>query len=166
MKWMIAGATALLLVGCDSTSTAPFGLNWGQSIDSISFIKAGKCQASGSKTVCTFGQQKPFNDWSYENQLTFDDGTLIQVATTLVGVEDYASPKPDFADFQQKLENEMGYLTKQGFNSQVASDILTKCQSEANCNKVSESSPTRIGTPNLWVTINPTPIAIITYSQD
>ncbi|MEY0664154.1 hypothetical protein AB7281_16105 [Providencia rettgeri] len=33
MKWMIAGATALLLVGCDSTSTAPFGLNWGQSTE-------------------------------------------------------------------------------------------------------------------------------------
>lgn len=41
MKWMIAGAAALLLVGCDDASTAPFGLNWGQSMDNISFIKAG-----------------------------------------------------------------------------------------------------------------------------
>ncbi|MRF66500.1 hypothetical protein GIJ48_08300 [Escherichia coli] len=166
MKWMIAGVAALLLVGCDTTSTAPFGLNWGQSMDSISFIKAGKCQANGSKTVCTFGQQKPFNDWSYENQLTFDDGALIQVATTLVGVEDYTSPKPDFADFQQKLENEMGYLTKQGLSPQVASEFLSKCQSETSCNKVSESSLTHVGMSNLWVTINPTPIAIVTYHQD
>ncbi|EOV8088058.1 hypothetical protein AB7W75_08970 [Providencia huaxiensis] len=166
MKWMIAGAAALLLVGCDDTSTAPFGLNWGQSMDSISFIKAGDCQVSGSKTVCTFGQQKPFNDWSYENQLTFDGGALIQVATTLVGVEDYASPKPDFANFQQKLENEMGYLTKLGFNSQIASEVLTQCQSETSCNKVSESSNTRIGMSNLWVTINSTPIAIVTYQQN
>lgn len=163
---MIAGVAALLLVGCDTTSTAPFGLNWGQRIDSISFIKAGKCQASGSKTVCTFGQQKPFNDWSNENQLTFDDGALIQVATTLVGVEDYTSPKPDFADFQQKLENEMSYLTKQGFSSQVANEILSKCQSETSCNKLSESSQTHVGMSNLWVTINPTPIAIVTYRQD
>ncbi|MEY0153587.1 hypothetical protein AB7W33_13550 [Providencia rettgeri] len=33
MKWMVVGVAALLLVGCDTTSTAPFGLNWGQSTD-------------------------------------------------------------------------------------------------------------------------------------
>ncbi|MEX5988231.1 hypothetical protein [Providencia hangzhouensis] len=84
----------IYLVG-DTTSTAPFGLNWGQSMDSISFIKAGKCQKNGNKTVCTFGQQNLLMIGAMKNQLTFDDGALIQVATTLVGVEDYTSPKPD-----------------------------------------------------------------------
>ncbi|MBP6123810.1 hypothetical protein [Providencia sp.] len=164
MKWIIAGVAALALVGCDNTSNAPFSLNWGQTIDSVNFIKAGDCKANGSKTICTFGAQKPFNDWSYENQLVFEGNNLSQVVTTIVGVEDYALPKPNFDNFKQKLNSEISYLVAKGFNKETADSVNNKCQSEASCDKVGESSQTSLGMSNLWVTINPTPIAIVTFT--
>ena len=165
MKWLIAGFATLVLAGCDSTSTAPFGLNWGQTIDSVNFIKGADCKANGSKTICTFNAQKPFNDWSYENQLVFDNNSLTEVITTVVGVDDYAVPKPNFDNFKSKLGSEVNYLKGKGFNNEVASSIVTKCKSELDCDKLAVSSSTQLGMANIWVTINPTPIAIITYTK-
>ena len=166
MKWIIAGLATLVLVGCDNVSNAPFSLNWGQTIDSVNFIKGGDCKANGNKTICTFDNQKPFNDWSYQNQLIFEGNKLTQVVTTLVGVDDYSLPKPNFDNFTGKLNSELSYLTSKGFNKETSKIISDKCQLKSTCNKVGESSKTTIGVSNLWITINPTPIGIVTYTQE
>lgn len=57
MKWMIAGATALLLVGCDSTSTAPFGLNWGKALIASVLLRRGNAKQVVVKQFVLLGSK-------------------------------------------------------------------------------------------------------------
>ncbi|MEY0097808.1 hypothetical protein [Providencia stuartii] len=89
MKRILAvAAVVALLAACDSKQDAPFGLKWGQSMESVGFIKDGDCENENNLTTCKFGNKSPFNDWSTENELKFENNKLSQVSTYLNAVSD------------------------------------------------------------------------------
>lgn len=88
MKRILLVAALLALVGCDSKADAPFGLEWGQSMDSISFINDGECEKKGTETICTFSNTPPFNKWTYHNALKFKSDKLVEVSVYLNAIND------------------------------------------------------------------------------
>ncbi|WP_323159296.1 hypothetical protein, partial [Pseudomonas marginalis] len=80
-RTLAAIALAVLVTGCDSKPDAPFGLKWGQSMESVSFINDGNCDKEDGITTCKFDNQKPFNEWAFSNELKFDGDELIEIGT-------------------------------------------------------------------------------------
>ncbi|MGO2336781.1 hypothetical protein [Providencia sp.] len=142
MRFIIVSVIALLLAGCDSKPDAPFGLKWGQSMDSVSFIKDGDCDKKPDATVCVFGAEQPFKDYSDDNALTFNGDGLFKVLSISIGGKRY---QPDFEDFKIKLSKEVDYLKSIGFDSEKLTNVLDKCGSMDTCDDVEVTSKTSYG---------------------
>ncbi|EJD6497475.1 hypothetical protein VCB84_000211 [Providencia rettgeri] len=162
-KILVAMAFTALLVGCDSKPDAPFGLTWGQSMESINFIKDGNCETKENITTCKFENQKPFNQWSYSNELTFDKGALVKVISTFAGID---GRNPSFQNFNEKLNIEADFLQKNGFNADLITKIKQNCQNSEACDKTSERFTTPIGNISIWLTTKSThnPIGVVTFT--
>ncbi|EPB0124813.1 TPA: hypothetical protein ACHWKK_003819 [Providencia stuartii] len=153
MKRILAvAAVTALLVGCDSKQDAPFGLKWGQSMDSVGFIKDGDCEDKPEATVCVFGDEKPFSKLSYYNALKFNNDGLFEVESMFVGGQDYL---PDFKDFENKLNQEINYLKSIGFNQDALANISVKCKESDSCNNIKETSKTSYGESEVWIWEDP-----------
>ncbi|GAB1441079.1 hypothetical protein MASR2M36_38640 [Providencia sp.] len=163
MKKILLAVALLALVGCDSKYDAPFNLKWGQTMDSVSFIKNGECEKKENITTCTFNNQKPFNAWSYSNELKFDNDKLIEVATIFAGTD---GQNPSFDDFKRKLGYEANFLLDNGFDKEILSNIKQKCEDSSSCDKTSVRAKTAIGNTSIWVTTTTTrsPIAVVTFT--
>lgn len=149
MKRILAvAAVVALLAGCDSKPDAPFGLKWGQSIDSISFIKDGDCEKKPETTVCVFGAEQPFSELSYYNSLKFDKAGLFEVESMFIGGQDYL---PDFKEFGNKLSQEIDYLKSIGFNQDALTNISDKCKESDSCNNIKEASESSYGKSEVWI---------------
>ncbi|HEM6845366.1 TPA: hypothetical protein U2I45_001998 [Providencia rettgeri] len=165
MKRILAVAVVVaLLAGCDSQPDAPFGLKWGQSMDSVSFIKDGDCEKEDGITTCKFDNQKPFNEWTFSNELKFDRDGLVEVVTAFAGVEDY---NPSFSNFKEKLHKETDFLLINGFDKEILSRVKQRCEAIDKCDKVSEKSKTSIGNVSIWITTISTQdsIEVTTYTK-
>lgn len=147
-KLLIICAAVALLSGCDSKPDAPFGLKWGQSMESVSFIKDGDCEKKRDETVCVFGGEQPFSELSYYNSLKFNKDGLFEVESMFVGGQDYL---PDFKDFENKLNQEINYLKSIGFNQDVLTSISDKCKSSDSCNGIKEESESSHGKSEVWI---------------
>lgn len=163
-RTLAAIALAVLVTGCDSKPDAPFGLKWGQSMDSVSFIKGGDCEKEDGITTCKFDNQKPFNEWTFSNELKFDRNGLVEISTVLAGTEDYS---PSFHDFKEKLSNEVEFLLSKGFDKEILGLIKQKCEESAKCDKTSERAKSSVGSVSIWVTTTSTqnPIEVTTYTK-
>lgn len=142
MKWILVGMIVLSLIGCDSKSDAPFGFKWGQSIESVSFIKSGDCEKKRDETVCIFGNAKPFDEQSNDNVLKFNDEGLFKVMSISIGGKTY---QPDFEDFKSKLKKEIVFLNSIGFNKEALTVITEKCNTADTCDDIEVSSKTSYG---------------------
>ncbi|EMG9288722.1 hypothetical protein ACN1OJ_004058 [Providencia stuartii] len=87
-RTLVAIALAVLITGCDSKPDAPFGLKWGQSMESVGFIKDGDCERKRAETICTFDNTPPFNEWTYENRLKFKSDKLVEVKSIFNAIDD------------------------------------------------------------------------------
>ncbi|MCW2255709.1 hypothetical protein M2263_001800 [Providencia alcalifaciens] len=165
MKRILAAiALAALITGCDSKPDAPFGLKWGQSMDSVSFIKDGDCEKEGGVTTCTFDNQRPFNEWTFSNELKFDRDGLVEIVSAFVGIEDHG---PSFKNFKDKLNNETEFLLVNGFDREVLNKIKQRCEDSDTCDKTNERAKLSIGNTSLWITTESTksPIGIVTFTR-
>lgn len=163
---LIAMIFAFVVTGCDNKPDAPFGLKWGQSADSVSFIKEGDCLNEADLTTCKFGNQKPFNQWSWSNELQFDRNGLAQIKVSIVGTDDYA---PSFDNFKDNLNNEFNFLSENGFNQESIAKIKQRCEEEATCDGTNEMGQTNVGKANIQLATLPssvTPVGIITISKN
>lgn len=163
MQKILLVAALLVLAGCDSKPNAPFDLKWGQSMDSVSFIKNGKCEKKENTTICSFDNQKPFNTWSFSNELKFDNDKLIEVVSVFVGTD---GENPSFENFKQKLSYETDFLLNNGFDKEILNNIKQKCEDSTSCDKTSERARTAIGNTSIWVTTTTTrsPVAVVTFA--
>ncbi|HEM8291490.1 TPA: hypothetical protein U2M59_000729 [Providencia stuartii] len=163
-KLLLVVSIALFITGCDSKPDAPFGLKWGQSMDSVSFIKDGDCEKEDGITTCKFDNQKPFNEWTFSNELKFDRDGLVEIGTVLAGTEGYS---PSFHDFKEKLSNEAEFLLSKGFDQEILGQIKQKCEESAKCDKTSERARSSVGSVSIWVTTTSTqnPIEVTTYTK-
>ncbi|WP_273804199.1 hypothetical protein [Providencia rettgeri] len=161
---LLVAAVVALLAGCDSKQDAPFGLKWGQSMDSVSFIKDGDCEKEDGITTCKFDNQKPFNEWTFSNELKFDRDGLVEVATVFAGVEDY---NPSFSNFKEKLNKETEFLLINGFDKETLSQVKQRCEEIDKCDKTSEKAKTSIGNVSIWITTTSTQdsIEVTTYTK-
>lgn len=149
MKRILAAiALAGLITGCDSKPDAPFGLKWGQSMDSVSFIKDGDCEKKPETTVCVFGAEQPFSEQSYYNSLKFNKDGLFEVESMFIGGQDYL---PDFKEFRSKLSHEINYLKSIGFNQDTLAGIFEKCKESDSCNNIKEVSESNYGKSEVWI---------------
>ncbi|WP_272668583.1 hypothetical protein [Providencia sp. PROV145] len=164
MKRILLVAALLALVACDSKPDAPFGLKWGQSMDSVSFIKDGDCEKEDGITTCKFDNQKPFNEWTFSNELKFDRDGLTEIGTVFAGIEDYS---PSFNDFKEKLSNETEFLLSNGFDKETLDQIKQRCEESAKCDKTSERAKASVGNVSIWITTTSTknPIEVTTYTK-
>ena len=142
MKKLFMIAALLVLTGCDSKHEAPFGLKWGQGMDSISFIDDVSCIEKQSKTTCAFGATPPFSDDSDINALDFNQDGLFKVQSIFIGGKRHL---PDFDDFKIKLNREFDYLKSIGFNQEKLTGILDKCNDMDACDDIDVSSETSHG---------------------
>lgn len=166
MKRILAVAVVVaLLAGCDSKPDAPFGLKWGQSMDSISFIKDGDCEKEDGITTCKFNNQKPFNEWTFSNELKFDRDGLTEVSYSIIGVEDYSL---NFNSLQEKIKKELDFLSEKGFSSEAGVKISNKCKKIESCDDVNEKYSTKVGEVHIWITRMPDnepPPVMVTFKQ-
>lgn len=165
-RTLIAIVFAFVITGCDKTPDAPFGLQWGQSVDSVSFIKDGDCQKEADLTTCKFANQKPFNQWSWSNELQFNRDGLAQIKISIVGTDGNA---PSFDNFKDNLNNEFEFLTENGFNKESIAKIKQRCEEEVTCDGTDEMGSTNVGEANIWLTTFPssaTPVGIVTISRN
>ncbi|EPJ5787238.1 hypothetical protein [Providencia stuartii] len=165
MKRILAVAAVIaLLVGCDSKQDAPFGLKWGQSMDSVGFIKDGDCEKESEVTICKFDNRKPFNEWTYSNELKFNKEGLVEIETVSVGEEEH---NPSFQNFKEKLDKEFEFLLIKGFDKEILNQVKQKCESSIQCDKTSERSNASIGVASIWITTSSTqtPIEVTTYTK-
>ncbi|AVE42483.1 hypothetical protein J7S95_18055 [Providencia stuartii] len=149
MKRILAVAAVIaLLVGCDSKQDAPFGLKWGQSMDSVGFIKDGDCEKKRDETVCVFGNSTPFNEQSNDNALKFNDEGLFKVMSISIGGSAY---QPDFEDFKSKLKKEVDFLNSIDFNKEALAGITEKCNIADTCDDIEVSSKTSKGSAEVEI---------------
>lgn len=163
MKRILAAiALAVLITGCDSKQDAPFGLQWGQSMDSVSFIKDGDCEKEDGITTCKFDNQKPFNEWTFSNELKFDRDGLVEISSSIMGIEDYSL---NINNLQERMKKELDYLSEKGFPNEVGVKILNKCKAIESCDGVDEVKTTKVGTVSIWITRvpddEPPPVIVI-----
>lgn len=163
-KLLLVVSIALFITGCDSKPDAPFGLKWGQSMDSVSFIKDGDCEKEDGITTCKFDNQKPFNEWTFSNELKFDRDGLAEVVTVFAGVEYY---NPSFSNFKEKLNKEVEFLSSNGFDKEILSQVKQRCEDIDKCDKVSEEAKTSTGNASIWITTTSTQdsIEVTTYTK-
>lgn len=133
-------------------------------MDSVSFIKDGDCEKEDGITTCKFDNQKPFNEWTFSNELKFDGDELIEIGTVFAGIEDYS---PSFNDFKEKLSNETEFLLSNGFDKEKLGQIKQRCEESAKCDKTSERAKTSVGNVSIWITTISTknPIEVTTYTK-
>ncbi|EKT62718.1 membrane lipoprotein lipid attachment site-containing protein [Providencia burhodogranariea] len=165
-RTLIAIVFAFVVTGCDNKSDAPFGLKWGQPVDSISFIKQDDCQKEADVMTCKFTNQEPFNPWSWSNELQFDRNGLAQIKISIVGTDGYS---PSFDNFKDNLHDELKFLSENGFNKESIAKIEQRCEEEASCDGTSEMGQTNVGEANIWLTTFPssaTPVGIVTISKN
>ena len=167
MKRILAAiALAVLITGCDSKQDAPFGLKWGQSMDSVSFIKDGDCEKEDGITTCKFDNQKPFNEWTFSNELKFDRDGLVEISSSIMGIEDYSL---NINNLQERMKKELDYLSEKGFPNEVGVKILNKCKAIESCDGVDEVKTTKVGTVSIWITRVPDdepPPVIVTFKRN
>lgn len=147
-RTLVAIVLAVLITGCDSKQDAPFGLKWGQSMESVSFIKDGDCERKPEAMVCVFGSGQPFSELSYYNSLKFDKAGLFEVESMFIGGDDYL---PDFDDFKIKLNKEVNYLKSIGFDQGALTNISDKCKESDGCNDIKETSESGYGKSEVWI---------------
>ncbi|WP_272656997.1 hypothetical protein [Providencia sp. PROV157] len=149
MKRILAvAAVVALLAGCDSKPDAPFGLKWGQSMESVSFIQDIHCEEGASKTACAFGNTAPFSEHSDLNGLDFNRDGLFKVQSIFIGGKRYL---PDFDDFKIKLNKEVDYLKSVGFDNKKLTDVLDKCSEIDSCDDIEASSKTSYGNAEIEI---------------
>ncbi|MEX9609609.1 MULTISPECIES: hypothetical protein [Providencia] len=152
MKRILLVAALLALAGCDSKPDAPFGLKWGQSMDSVSFIENIHCEERASKTACAFGNTAPFSEHSDLNGLDFNRDGLFKVQSIFIGGKRYL---PDFDDFKIKLNKEADYLKSVGFDNKKLTDVLDKCSEIDSCDDIEASSKTSYGNAEIEIWRDP-----------
>ncbi|WP_404460633.1 hypothetical protein [Providencia rettgeri] len=165
-RTLAAIALAVLITGCDSKPDAPFGLKWGQSMDSVSFIKDGDCEKEDGITTCKFDNQKPFNEWTFSNELKFDRDGLIEISSSIMGIEDYSL---NINNLQERMKKELDYLSEKGLPNEVGVKILNKCKAIESCDGVDEVKTTKAGTVSIWITRAPDdepPPVIVTFKRN
>lgn len=162
MKRILAvAAVVALLAGCDSKPDAPFGLKWGQSMDSVSFINDGHCEKKRAETICTFDNTPPFNEWTYENRLKFKSDKLVEVSSFLNAVDDKEY-------FCVLLREESKYLTGVIKDSEKLFDAAKSCpdikvQPDAVRDAFYEKFNTTYGEVRIYLTLDPY-VGSVTYS--
>lgn len=163
MKRILAvAAVVALLAGCDSKPDAPFGLRWGQSMDSVSFIKDGDCEKKRAETICSFDNTPPFNDWSYENTLKFKSDKLVEINTMFNGVDSRST-------FCAMLAMESEYLSSViniKDNSQLTSAVENCSELSRNAlgrEALSEDFESKYGKVSVFLMIDPY-VGSVTYS--
>lgn len=163
MKRILAvAAVVALLAGCDSKPDAPFGLRWGQSMDSVSFIKDGDCEKKRAETICTFDNTSPFNDWSYENTLRFKSDKLVEIDTMFNAADSRST-------FCAMLAMEGEYLSSVisiKDNSQLTSAVQNCSELSRNSlgrEALSEDFESKYGKASIFLMIDPY-VGSVTYS--
>ncbi|EPL6456355.1 hypothetical protein N0G65_003539 [Providencia rettgeri] len=159
-RTLAAIALAVLITGCDSKPDAPFGLKWGQSMDSVSFIKDGDCNKDGDETICVFNNAPPFNDWSYENTLKFKSDKLVEVRSVLNAVDDKKY-------FCALLSEESKFLAGEINDGEKLSDAAKNCtelESKSDAMEgFGEKFNSKKGIVDVYLGLDPY-VGIITYS--
>nr|WP_282560587.1 hypothetical protein [Providencia sp. R33] len=162
MKRILAvAAVVALLAGCDSKPDAPFGLKWGQSMDSVSFIKDGDCEKKRDETVCTFDNTPPFNEWTYENRLKFKSEKLVEVSSFFNAVDD----KEYFCVLLGEESKYLAGVIKDGeklFDA-AKSCLDIKVKPDITRDAFYEKFTSTYGVVKIYLTLDPY-VGIITYS--
>lgn len=139
-KGLIAG---LLTLACfngyaaesNTEAKAPFGLAWGQKIESTSIATPSKCSTIQGAIVCTLNSAVPFNEWSEDNALIFRDGKLTSVITSFSDSE-MESSEPKICG---AVERELGYLAGLGVDTSELKKYKPLCEAK-NRGKVMSST--------------------------
>lgn len=159
-RTLAAIALAVLVTGCDSKPEAPFGLKWGQSMDSVSFIKDGDCKTKRTETTCTFNNSLPFNEWTYENTLKFESDKLVEVRTILNAVDDKKY-------FCALLREESKYLFEAIKDNKKLLEAVDNCASleikSDTREAFGERFNSKLGVVDIYLGLDPY-VGIITYS--
>nr|WP_243851818.1 hypothetical protein [Providencia heimbachae] len=150
-----------MITGCDSKQDAPFGLKWGQSMDSVSFIKDGDCEKENGITTCKFDNQKPFNDWSTENELKFENNKLSQISTYLNAVSDQnyfcAMLGLEYENISNHIES------NQKFSNTIKDCRQTNLNSSENRELLAENLDSTYGKVSVYLMTDPY-FGSVTYS--
>ncbi|HHR5813644.1 TPA: hypothetical protein ACS78D_003658 [Providencia alcalifaciens] len=159
-KVLVIGAVVAVLAGCDSKQDAPFGLKWGQSMDSVSFIKDGDCEKKRAETICTFDNTPPFNEWTSENTLKFKSDKLVQVKSIFNAIDDKKY-------FCVLLREESNYLAGTIKDGKKLSDTAKNCadlETKPNTREAfGEKFNSKNGLIDIYLILDPY-VGIITYS--
>ncbi|WP_272579055.1 MULTISPECIES: hypothetical protein [Providencia] len=88
-KILVIGAVALLFNHSAIASSAPFGLEWGQSfedVDKVEDIDLSNCKSMRGYKACEIDffleGQEPFMPWTSTAMLTFKNNRLISVVNS------------------------------------------------------------------------------------
>lgn len=159
-RTLAAIALAVLVTGCDSKPDAPFGLKWGQSMESVSFIKDGDCEKKRAETICTFDNTPPFNEWTSENTLKFKNDKLVQVRSILNAIDDKKY-------FCALLSEESKFLAGEINDGEKLTDVAKNCtelepKSDAR-EGFGEKFNSKKGIVDVYLGLDPY-VGIITYS--
>lgn len=153
MKRILAVAAVIaLLVGCDSKQDAPFGLKWGQSMESVKKQLGSniKCKEESSDykycTFYSFEGQVPFNDWIEGGSLDFEGDGLSEIEYS------FSASNPNYNEFRNKqtilfdkLKKELSFQKKQGIDETEFNEIIEKCESPYTCENIEKNFITDVG---------------------
>ncbi|WP_446470645.1 hypothetical protein [Xenorhabdus stockiae] len=138
MRLIFVLFAVLSLVGCNKRPDAPFGLEWGQNINSLAELKLKKFKCTEKQdiqeqkiTECTFRYVPEAAEWIDIYSASFINEQLVEINAYMSSRNGYGDN--DFSSFNIKFNNAISDLSREYGKPVEQSDVSITCDNEDNC---------------------------------